>query len=115
MQGEEVRVSWRAAVLPRDGSPAIFGHLCRVGQSRAVVRMDRNLAPGQRCSLVMLLPKSDVDEPNRFVEADCIVSDVLHSRMQFHITLDWQELKGDGSELLQQRFGMHRQMWFAAR
>lgn len=115
MQQGEVRVSWRAAVLLRDGSPAIYGHLCRVGLSRAVVRMDHNLAVGQRCALVMLLPKKDADEPSRFVEADCTISHVLHSRMQFHLTLEWQALKGDGADLLQERLGMHSQMWLAAR
>lgn len=111
---EEIRVNWRTAVLLEDSDAAVWGHVCRIGKGRAVVRMDRNLSSGLRCRLVLALPKNDVAEPNCFVEADCIVSDSVHSMMQFHVTLDWLEMKGNGETLLQERLNAHKRMWVAA-
>lgn len=108
---DEVRVSWRAAVMPGNGGQVIHGYLCKIGKSMAVVRMDHNLPPGLHCMLVLLLPKNSVDEPARFVEARCIVSAVVLAQMQFHITFDWLEMKGDGEHMLQQKLGVHRRVW----
>ena len=114
MSNDGVRVSWRAAVLPGNGGAAMYGHLCRISKSKAVVRMDHNLSPGQRCNLVLMLPKRDASEPNHFVEGNCTVTATVLARMQFHVTFEWSEIKGNGETLLQERLGLHKQMWSAA-
>jgi hypothetical protein len=108
---EGVRINWRAAVLPNDGKAAIYGRLYRLSKSKAEVLMDRNLMPGYRCNLVLMLPKSDPDEAHQFIEGRSVVSAAVLSSMQFRITLDWLEMKGNGETLLQERLSMHRQMW----
>jgi hypothetical protein len=108
---EEVRVNWRAAVVPANGGNPVFGYANKLGKSRATVRMDRNLPLGCQCELVLMLPKASVDAPNIFVEGESVVSASVLSEMQFHITFDWVELKGSGGALLAARLGKQKQLW----
>lgn len=111
MENEEIRVNWRAAIVPLDGNRAVYGHLSTVGKRRAVVKLDHNLMPGYRCNLALMLPKNTPDEMPQYIEGRGVVAASVHSATQFHITLDWLELKGNGESLLREHIGKYREVW----
>src|SRR5512146_2645609 len=111
MEDEGMRVNWRAAVVPLNGERAIYGRLSRLCRNRAVVVLDHNLPRGHRCNLALMLPKDSPSAPNRFVEGRGEVSATALSSMQFHITVKWLELDGEGVTLLEEQFRRHVHVW----
>jgi hypothetical protein len=113
MEEEDIRVNWRAAIVPEDSTPPIYGRLSKLGRKRMEVRTDHNLMPGYRCNLALMLPKYRADEPVQYVEARCVVAISMLSAVssQFHLTLDVTEMRGDGDMLLEDRIKKYKEVW----
>lgn len=111
MDDEEIRVGWRAAIVPLSGDKVVHGRLSKVGKHKAVVKADSNLPPGHRCELALMLPKSSPDEVAQFIEGRGVVTTSVLSAQQFHITLDWVELRGNSESLLREHIGKYREIW----
>ncbi|MFA6014796.1 MAG: hypothetical protein WC742_06980 [Gallionellaceae bacterium] len=111
MDDKEIRVSWRAAIVPLSGNTIVHGRLSMLGKRKAVVKADRNLPPGHRCELALMLPKNSPDDVVQFIEGRGVVTRSVLSAEQFHITLDWVELRGNSESLLKEYIGKYRALW----
>lgn len=111
MNDDDIRVNWRAALLLDNGSQLVLGRLKRLGRGKAVVRADRNLRPGCRCDLALMLPKQSPDEPDRVVAGRGVVAHSILSSMQFHITLDRIELDGNGEAMVDEQIRQYGMVW----
>lgn len=111
MAEEEIRVSWRAAVVPQDGGTPIYGRLGKVGWKQAVVKLEVNLRPGQHCNLALMPPKLSPQEAARFIEGRGVVQTTVYSASHFHVTVSWLELLGDGVSIMEEQIRRHARMW----
>lgn len=113
MDEEDVRVNWRAALVPEDHTPPIYGRLSKLGRRRMEVRVDHNLMPGYRFNLALMLPRYRADEPVQYVEARCVVAISMLSAVtsQFHLTVDVTEMMGNGDALLEERIKKYKEVW----
>lgn len=111
MDYDEIVVTWRTAIVPANGKQPIHGRLSKIGRSRAVIKMDCNLKPGDQCSLTVMLPKSSPAEPVQFVEGRGVVTLSVMSAAHFYVTVEKLKLDGNGAFLLNKRIEMHRQVW----
>ncbi|HEX5339157.1 MAG TPA: hypothetical protein VFW53_12035 [Gallionella sp.] len=111
MDEEGIRATWRAAVVPGNSEQPVYGNLSWIGRRSAVVRMDHNLAAGQRCTLALMLPKHKAGMQPRFIEGSGVISLSVVRSMQFHITIDPLNLSGNGVDLLEEQIRLHGQIW----
>lgn len=111
MAEEEIRVSWRAAVVPQDGGTPIYGRVSKVGRKQAVVKLEVNLHTGKRCDLVMMPPKDTPLDAASFIEGRGEVKTCVHSASHFHITINLLELRGGSAALLEKQIARHARMW----
>lgn len=111
MSDEGICANWRVAIVPGGSERPIYGRLRLVSREQMVVKADHNLLAGRPCNIALMLPKSNVAEPARFVEGQGIIVRTVLSSAQFHILVDFLELKGNGKALLEERIKKHKEMW----
>jgi hypothetical protein len=104
---EGIRANWRAAILSSRGEPQIFGRISRLSLYRVEATIPHGLLPGSHCHLVVMLPRAGQDVARRVIEGRCTVSSSAPapSGGQFHITLEWLEMLGDGEAILRDCLG----------
>jgi hypothetical protein len=113
MEEEDIRVNWRAAIVPGGDERPIYGRVSSLGRKQIVVKTDYNLMPGLRCNLALMLPKYRADEPVQYIEGRCVVAISVLSAVstQFHLTLDVLEMQGNGQALLEERIKKYKEVW----
>lgn len=108
---DSIRANWRAAIIPPHGERPLYGRLDRVSKQMAMVKAEHNLPPGYACRLALMVPKDDPDEPNQFIEGDCVVMATVLSGAHFHIRLQWQGFSGDSASLLGELIRHYSSLW----
>ncbi len=111
MNKEEIRVNWRAVIVPANGVSPVHGRLRKLGKDKLTMGSDHDLKPGHRCKLVLMLPKSKPEASSRFVEGNGMVLTSILSEEQFQITLEWERLSGNDDNLLDEQIRLHREYW----
>ena len=111
MAGDEIRVNWRAVIVPASGTRPLHGRLRKLSRNRITVSADHNLMPGHRCELAVLLPKDSPEVPNRYLEGSGVVLSTVLSAMEFHITVEWKALRANGEQMLAEQIRLHGQRW----
>lgn len=111
MDDDEIVVTWRAAIVPKNGMQPMHGRLSKIGRGRAVMKMEHNLQPGDHCTLAVMLPKRHPEEPSQFFEGRGVVALSVLSAAHFYVTLEKLKLAGNGEALLRERIESHRQVW----
>jgi hypothetical protein len=92
MEGKEARVYWQTKIVLGKEGEIVHGRAHRVSKESAVISLDRNLTPGERCKLALMLPKESLDcEPLHVIGNAEVVMSVLSS-MQFQITVRWLDM-----------------------
>lgn len=114
MSNDNIRVNWRAAIIPPQHERPLYGRLAWVGRRRALVKMEHNLPVGLSCRLVLMLPKKAPDEVGQFVDGSCVVKHAILNGEYFCIELHWQNIAGDGNRLLEEQIRHYHGMWKGA-
>jgi hypothetical protein len=99
----EIRVNWRAAIMFGSNGNVLQGRAQRIGRSKALISVDRNLSTGGHCELALMPPRElpNGDAPQVRGRAEILCS-VLAADM-FQITVRWLDMDENSKRLLEEK------------
>jgi hypothetical protein len=99
----QIRVNWRAAIMFGSNGNVLQGRAQRIGRSKALISVDRNLPAGGYCELALMPPceQPGGNAPQMRGRAEILCS-VLAADM-FQITVRWLDMDENSKRLLEEK------------
>jgi hypothetical protein len=99
----EIRVNWRAAIMFGNNGNVLQGRAQRIGRSKAMISVDRNLPAGGHCELALLPPRELPHGAAPQVRGRAEILCSVLAADQFQITVRWLDMDENSKRLLEEK------------